>query len=61
MQSSFMKDKRPALGHPKAGKNKGKALVLRMNEDIRQAGKLKAERLRQRGLRRGKKRKKKTP
>ena len=31
-----------------------------MNEDIRQAGKLKAERLRQRGLRRGKKRKKNT-
>ena len=38
MQSSFMKDKRPALGPPKAGKNKGKALVLRMNEDIRRAG-----------------------
>ena len=31
MQSSFMKDKRPALGPPKAGKNKGKALVLWMN------------------------------
>lgn len=41
MQSSFMKDKRPALGPPKAEKNKGKALVLRMNEDIRRAGMMK--------------------